>query len=363
MTQTIEDLKKIINNPNWKKIYLDSRYPPEDELKKWSEVHYVSGCGHECRLNETLVEYAGRNIKVQDYREEKRKFKKQIEKLDEKKPFRPDHIISERNKIHEALEIGVPVTARSRNKGGFYPGKIIGKNKDNTYQIEFPTRLNSKGKVLKRDDAPVDSIMIGHWPPPELFWNRPYDEDKGIPYSYDIPWRKDWQREKPKTKERYTAKITFQYSPEPGPVLPMSEQIDVTDEHLRYNGKDWNYLVYTLKRKKDGIIMAEPGVPMEFIRQPVQGVYVPPVAHGVGGFPRSPPPYSPMVASAVPVPKSPGGGESKDEGTVGRYAQRKGGKRTKKRKSKKQRRRKYKTRRSKKTRKRKHRKRKTKKRY
>ena len=76
MTQTIEDLKKIINNPNWKKIYLDSRYPPEDELKKWSEVHYVSGCGHECRLNETLVEYAGRNIKVQDYREEKRKFKK-----------------------------------------------------------------------------------------------------------------------------------------------------------------------------------------------------------------------------------------------------------------------------------------------
>ena len=286
MTQTIEELQKIINNPNWKKIYLDSRYPPGDEFKKTYQMCSTYACGVEGETEETWIVYAGRNMRLEDYLEEREEFKKQIQKLDEKKPFRPDHIIAERNKIHEALEIGVPVTARSRNKGGFFPGKIIGKNKDNTYQIEFPSFINKKTRlVLKRDDAPVDSIMIGHWPRPELFWNRPYDEDKGIPYSYEIPWRKDWQGEKPRTKERYTAKITFQYSPTTTPVLPMSEQIDVTDEHLRYNGKDWDYLDYTLKREKDGIIMAEPGVPMEFITDTVaRGVYVPPVAHGVGGF-------------------------------------------------------------------------------
>ena len=147
MTQTIEDLEQLIRNPNWKKIYLDSRYPPGDEFKKTYEKCYHQACGVQGETEETWIVYAGRDMRLEDYLVEKREFKKQIEKLDEKKPFRPDHIISERNKIHEALEIGVPVTARSRNKGGFYPGKIIGKNKDNTYQIEFPTRLNSKGKV------------------------------------------------------------------------------------------------------------------------------------------------------------------------------------------------------------------------
>ena len=37
MTQTIEELEKLIRNPNWKKIYLDSRYPPGDEFKKTYE--------------------------------------------------------------------------------------------------------------------------------------------------------------------------------------------------------------------------------------------------------------------------------------------------------------------------------------
>ena len=156
-----------------------------------------------------------------------------------------------------------------------------------------------------------------------------------------------------------TAKITFQYSPKPTPVLPMSEQIDVTDEHLTYNGKDWDYLDYTLKREKDGIIMAEPGVPMEFISD-IRGVYVPPVAHGVGGFPRPPPPYSPMVASAVPVPKPPGNWWKtlrRGRSSIAKKATRKysnqstGGKRTRKRKSKKRHTRKHKKKRKSKKRK------------
>ena len=99
MTQTIEDLEQLIRNPNWKKIYLDSRYPPGDEFKKTYEMRYHQACGQDCETEETWIVYAGRNMRLEDYLKEREEFKKQIQKLDEKKPFRPDHIIPERNKI------------------------------------------------------------------------------------------------------------------------------------------------------------------------------------------------------------------------------------------------------------------------
>ena len=65
-------------------------------------MRYHQACGQDCETEETWIVYAGRDMRLEDYLVEKREFKKKILKIDENNPFKPDHIIAERNKIQAA---------------------------------------------------------------------------------------------------------------------------------------------------------------------------------------------------------------------------------------------------------------------